>query len=408
MDGDVVLKKTDVEADVHDDDDDEDEKSGGNRGGGGGGPSRPGDRLQGQLIATRSRMSADERTAARAAACKGWTADFSGTFFKGTGTVSKKGPAHPSKTPTWCEKPRPQTTSHAANNGEDVKLDVKDLAVEFIGPNAADLAYAALHPNSEAPAASKPTDEPKRRWSIVTTADEAVARGLVAPPGEPGFDMAKVKEVLECEFMGAAGDHMALQAVFPDAKDPAAPAPRDKYMKKKKVVQGKALKMHAERIKAGEFALQTGVPQLAVEFIGANAKELTAEAIAGYLDPQPATENLVGVAGADEPTADAAEILPDETMDEEEYAEFIAADPVQGAVDLPDPRPPLLLADLFAAENEDTAGEYDDEVQDDFEEFAAEAETIKTSRRNSENAGGAGASMTSPADPPAVLSRRVG
>ena len=184
-------------------------------------------------------------------------------------------------------------------------------------------------------------------------------------------------------------------------------------MKKKKVVEGKALKMHAERIEAGEFALQTGVPQLAVEFIGANAKELTEEAIAGYLDPQSATENLVGVAGADEPTADAAEILPDETMDEEEYAEFIAADPVQGAVDLPAPRPPLLLADLLAAQaarkESDTAGEYtageydDDEVQADFEEFAAEAEEIKTSRRNSENVGGG--SMTSPADPPGASPR---
>ena len=405
MDGDVVLKKTDVEADVHgDDDDEEDEKNAEDMEAEEDDEEAPPDPAivsKEQLIANAlAAMSADERIAARAAACKGWTADFSGTFFKGTGTVSKKGPAHPSKTPTWCEKPRPRTTSHDANDREDVKLDVADLAVEFIGPNAADLAYAALHPNSDAPVAPKPTE--RRRSDVVTTAEEAVARGLVAKPGEPGFDMAKVKEVLECEFMGAAGDHMALQAVFPDAKDPAAPAPRDKYMKKKKVVQGKALKMHAERIEAGEFALQTGVPQLAVEFIGANAKELTAEAIAGYLDPQSATENLVGVAGADEPTADAAEILPDETMDEEEYAEFIAADPVQGAVDLPDPRPPLLLADLFAAENEDdTAGEYDDdEVQDDFEEFAAEAETIKTSRRNSENAGGA--SMTSPADPPAV------
>ena len=99
-------------------------------------------------------------------------------------------------------------------------------------------------------------------------------------------------------------------------------------------------------------------------------------------------------------------------MDEEEYAQFGAADPVQGAVDLPAPRPPLLLADLLAAEaarkesgegeftaGEYTAGEYDDdEVQDDFEEFAAEAEEIKTSRRNSENVGGG--SMTSPADPP--------
>ena len=162
--------------------------------------------------------------------------------------------------------------------------------------------------------------------------------------------MAKVKEVLECEFMGPAGDYMALQAVFPGAKDPTAPAPRDKYMKKKKVVEGKALKMHAERIKEGEFALQTGVPQLAVEFIGANARELTAEAIAGYLNPpQSATENVVGSPGADEPTR-RRRPPTDETMDEEEYAEFIAADPVQGAVDLPNPRPPLLLADLFAAE----------------------------------------------------------
>jgi len=404
MDGDVVLKKADV-ADVHDDDDDDDEKNAEEiEEAPEEAPPDPAIVSKEQLIANAlAAMSADERTAARAAACKGWTADFSGTFFKGTGTVSKPSP-HPSKTPTWCEKPRKNPNENP--NDLDAKLDVADLAVEFIGPNAADLAYAALHPNSEAPVAPKATDSPaKRRWEIVTTADEAVARGLVAKPGEPGFDMAKVKEVLECQFMGPAGDYMALQAVFPGAKDPTAPAPRDKYMKKKKVVEGKALKMHAERIKEGEFALQTGVPQLAVEFIGANAQELTAEAIAGYLNPatQPATENVVG---------DPDKL--DETMDEEEYAEFIAADPVQGAVDLPNPRPPLLLADLFAAEEEaarmeeaggedDAAGECDDdEVQADFEEFAAEAEEIKTSRRNSENVGG-DPSMTSPADPPAVL-----
>ena len=411
MDGDVVLKKADVEADVHgddddDDDDDDDEKErGGNRGGRGGGPSRPGDCLQGAAHRERARGHVRGRAHRRPRRrVQGMDRGFSGTFFKGTGTVSKPSP-HPSKTPTWCEKPRKNPNENP--NDLDAKLDVADLAVEFIGSNAADLAYAALHPNSEAPVAPKATDSPaKRRWEIVTTADEAVARGLVAKPGEPGFDMAKVKEVLECEFMGPAGDYMALQAVFPGAKDPTAPAPRDKYMKKKKVVAGKALKMHAERIKEGEFALQTGVPQLAVEFIGANARELTAEAIAGYLNPatQPATENVVG---------DPDKL--DETMDEEEYAEFIAADPVQGAVDLPNPRPPLLLADLFAAEDraarmeeaggeDEAAGElfHDDEVQADFEEFAAEAEEIKTSRRNSENVGG-DPSMTSPADPPAVL-----
>jgi len=54
-------------------------------------------------------MTADERTAARAAACKGWRADFSGTFFKGTGTVSSKGSMH-AKAPTWSEKPNPKPT----------------------------------------------------------------------------------------------------------------------------------------------------------------------------------------------------------------------------------------------------------------------------------------------------------
>ena len=96
-------------------------------------------------------------------------------------------------------------------------------------------------------------------------------------------------------------------------------------------------------------------------------------------------------------------------MDEEELASFIAADPVQGVVDLPSPRPPLLLAEIeqaeaaaneaalsteelskaqevFETDNDAYAGEYyDDDVQDEFEEFEAEAEEIKTSRRNSEN-----------------------
>ena len=261
--------------------------------------------------------------------------------------------------------------------------------MEFIGPNAADLAYAALHPNSELP--SKPEAEHNDK-AVVTTADEAVARGLVPKPGEPGFDIGKVKEVLECEFIGAGGDYMALQAVFPGASAPEVPGPPKR---KKKVVEGKALKMHAERIKEGEFAMQTGVPQLAVEFIGANAEELTAEAIKGYLNPRPVTEELnLGL---------------NETMDEEELASFIAADPVQGVVDLPPPRPPLLLAEIeqaeaaaneaalsteelskaqeiFETDNDAYAGEYyDDDVQDEFEEFEAEAEEIKTSRRNSEN-----------------------
>ena len=96
-------------------------------------------------------------------------------------------------------------------------------------------------------------------------------------------------------------------------------------------------------------------------------------------------------------------------MDEEELASFIAADPVQGVVELPSPRPPLLLAEIeqaeaaaneaalsteelskaqevFETDNDAYAGEYyDDDVQDEFEEFEAEAEEIKTSRRNSEN-----------------------
>ena len=72
------------------------------------------------------------------------------------------------------------------------------------------------------------------------------------------------------------------------------------------------------------------LPIFAVEFIGANAEELTAEAIKGYLNPRPVTE----------------ELNLNETMDEEELASFIAADPVQGVVDLPPPRPPLLLAEI--------------------------------------------------------------
>ena len=379
MDGDVVLKQTEVAVEEEEEDTEEDV------------PPDPVIFSKEQMIADAlASMTADERTAARAAACKGWKADFSGTFFKGTGTVSSKGSTH-AKAPTWSEKPNPKPGEDSDIDSDIDVHDVDNLAVEFIGPNAADLAYAALHPNSELP--SKPEAEHNDK-AVVTTADEAVARGLVPKPGEPGFDIGKVKEVLECEFIGAGGDYMALQAVFPCASAPEVPGPPKR---KKKVVEGKALKMHAERIKEGEFAMQTGVPQLAVEFIGANAEDLTAEAIKGYLNPRPVTEELNLCSGLNE------------TMDEEELASFIAGDPVQGVVDLPPPRPPLLLAEIekaeaaaneaalsteelskaqevFETDNDAYAGEYyDDDVQDEFEEFEAEAEEIKTSRRNSEN-----------------------
>ena len=77
--------------------------------------------------------------------------------------------------------------------------------------------------------------------------------------------MAKVKEVLECEFMGPAGDYGPAGGL---SRREGPRAAGDKYMKKSSRA---GLKMHAERIKEGEFALQTGV-QLAVEFIGANAR----------------------------------------------------------------------------------------------------------------------------------------
>ena len=189
MDGDVVLKQTEVAVEDEEEDTEEDV------------PPDPVIVSKEQMIADAlASMTADERTAARAAACKGWRADFSGTFFKGTGTVSSKGSTH-AKAPTWSEKPNPKQGEDSDIDSDIDVHDVDNLAVEFIGPNAADLAYAALHPNSELP--SKPEAEHNDK-AVVTTADEAVARGLVPKPGEPGFDIGKVKEVLECEFMAPA------------------------------------------------------------------------------------------------------------------------------------------------------------------------------------------------------------
>jgi hypothetical protein len=102
-------------------------------------------------------MTADERTAARHDASKGWSGDFSGVFFK----TSKECDAFPS----WREKPRASGAAAGKeiyDGGGGVKEAAIDkslaasaanfskLDVQFIGPNAHELAFKALHPEATA------------------------------------------------------------------------------------------------------------------------------------------------------------------------------------------------------------------------------------------------------------------
>ena len=103
-----------------------------------------------------SAMTPEERLAARAKASKGWSGDFTGVFYAKNKTAEGED-ASASAAPTWSEKPKSPNKKARGGGGsrvvrgddddDDAKVDTDALAVQFIGPNAAELAFRALNPD---------------------------------------------------------------------------------------------------------------------------------------------------------------------------------------------------------------------------------------------------------------------
>jgi len=236
-----------------------------------------------------SAMTPEERLAARAKASKGWSGDFTGVFY--ASKTAEGEDASASAAPTWSEKPKSPKSSRdkgSANDADDdddddAKVDTDALAVQFIGPNAAELAFRALNPDVPKEATFETKDGSKRKEAYASPG--AVAAAAAAARAAEGLDPSDPASVAQCkarlaemgiEFFGKQADAMAFQAVFPehdvpkdpkDAKDAETPAPRK---------SGKDAFDPATPL-----AHQTGAAGLAVEFIGANAEELTRRALGG-------------------------------------------------------------------------------------------------------------------------------
>ena len=119
-----------------------------------------------QVVQQLAAMTPEQRNAARAKASKGWSGDFTGVFYEQAGAAL----------PTWNEKPAVSEPSPSVGGDAeafDKSLDATDgdvdaLAVTFIGPNAAELAFRAVHPDAPKEvteeAAQKRRDEMKNAY----------------------------------------------------------------------------------------------------------------------------------------------------------------------------------------------------------------------------------------------------
>ena len=238
-----------------------------------------------------SAMTPEERLAARAKASKGWSGDFTGVFY--ASKTAEGEDASASAAPTWSEKPKSPnarggssrdegSANDADDDDDDAKVDTGALAVQFIGPNAAELAFRALNPDAPKEATFD-GDGSKRKEAYASPG--ATAAAAAAARAAEGLDPSDPASVAQCkarlaemgiEFFGKQADAMAFQAVFPehdvpkdpDAKDAETPAETRDSRSGKDAFDP-----------AVPLAHQTGAAGLAVEFIGANAEELTRRAL---------------------------------------------------------------------------------------------------------------------------------
>ena len=265
-----------------------------------------------ELVAQKlASMTPEERLAARAKASKGWSGDFTKVFYEGD------------KIPVWDEKPAEAEPVHSAG-GEAEKRDEFDkfldetntdkLAVQFIGPNAEELTFQAVHP--EAPKEVTEEAERKRKQELLNAnggykspgelaaaqAAATAAEGL--DPSEP-LTVQLVKERLATmgiEFFGKDADDLAFKAVFPEHEVPGKKKSEDDAAKDSNNSKKKEL------LPPVPLSHVTGSNTLAVQFIGANADKLTKQALG--VDDEDVDAEKNPVFSTDAEVQEMANVLP--------------------------------------------------------------------------------------------------
>ena len=212
------------------------------------------------IAASLASMSSDERTAARCKASKGWTGDFSGVFFNNARQLPCDA------FPAWHEKPRQRSATPIYDGGAAVReasidqslarsaADFSKLEVQFIGPNAHELAFQVLHPRAAEALltveshAEKEGGSDANRNAISDGDNSSGGRGYMADwggtnwkhhvqtvsgrsvmsaaaaaldPTDPAVAEA-AKRVLAVQFIGPNSADLAYQALFPDQMPPRA------------------------------------------------------------------------------------------------------------------------------------------------------------------------------------------
>ena len=184
--------------------------------------------------------------------------------------------------------------------------DYDKLDVQFIGPNAHELAFKALHPGAEASAAAAAASssaaggDKKNKEGRKSDAKDAVE---CLDPTDPAVVEA-AKKVLAVEFIGPNSDELAFKALFPDRTPPttqkaADVSEDDEDEGKQRRVGGGDQEGPTSTTEPLEYT--TGAAGLEVQFIGPNAAELTLRAL------HPDETNAAGAAAAAAAEAAAAD-----------------------------------------------------------------------------------------------------
>ena len=284
-----------------------------------------------QLADALSKMTPEERLAARAKASKGWSGDFTGVFYDSKAAKKEGEDASESKpAPTWSEKPRTATAADggaATSTSTDVSaaataeksedgqtefraLNPDALAVQFIGPNAAELAFRALNPDAPEEALKEAKDGERAAYAspgAVAARDAAARAAEGLDPSDPASVAQCVARLAEMgiEFFGKQADELAFKAVFPDREVPSAKGTDASSAASAAQDSERAMGPAKDAFDpAVPLAHQTGAAGLAVEFIGANAEELRRRALGG--DEAEARE--------EEASADAADAAVDSNL----------------------------------------------------------------------------------------------
>jgi hypothetical protein len=246
-----------------------------------------------QLAAHFAKMTPDERLAARARFSKGWSGDFTPVFRAADSKASEPEPgAKPSPAPIWSEKPVASSRRAAGKalepeheglepEHEGLEPEPDRLSVRFIGANAAELEFRALHPDSDAspPGRQENALEDSRKPRYVSP--EAIAAAEAARRASEGLDpsdpdvVERAKERLASmgvHFFGKRAGEFAFKAVFPDHEVPGSIPRGEKNTRDAAASAAKRAELLGED-PCVPLAHLAGASGLAAEIIGSAARE---------------------------------------------------------------------------------------------------------------------------------------